>query len=253
MRVHFHAVLALGCTLAKAHVMPATRQSAVVEPYVPYTAACPSGSLIRLAKSLNPDEESYVEQRRTKASQALSIWLGQALEGGAKTDDLPTLALALSGGGPKAGLAAAGSIYGLDGREDSASPVAGLLQSMTYISALSGGTLTLSGMIQNDFAKISTLRRDLYQTSYQNVIAAALSNSAQIVSVSIIWMQAGSEKLKACADKWTLAACRRREQVSCWLSNYHCRHVWQSDRIRFHRWSSARRKQRHVVECHWLE
>jgi lysophospholipase len=110
-------------------------------PYVPTSTSCPT-SLIRTANSsLNADEQAYIAQRLPKATQALSAWLTQALPG-VPIENLPTLALALSGGGTKAGLTTARAIYGLDGRESSNSSVAGLLQSMTYISALSGGSLT---------------------------------------------------------------------------------------------------------------
>jgi lysophospholipase len=111
----------------------------------------------------------------------LTTWLTQALPG-ISTEQLPKLALALSGGGAKAGLTTAGAVYGLDGRESIDSPVAGLLQSMTYISALSGGSLTLSGIMTNDFAQISTLRDQLLDASYENVFAAALANLPEVVS-----------------------------------------------------------------------
>ena len=59
---------------------------------------------------------------------------------GLSVENVPAVALALSGGGTKAGLTTAGAVYGLDGRESSGSSTAGLLQGMTYISALSGGS-----------------------------------------------------------------------------------------------------------------
>lgn len=177
------ALLALlAAASATPHAVPAKRQTAVnaSNPYVPTSTSCPTTSLIRLANSsLNSEEQAYIEQRTPKAGQALSTWLAQALPG-LSPKQLPTLALALSGGGTKAGMLSAGAVYGLDGRENSDSPVAGLLQSMTYMSALSGGSLTLSGIMANNFEKISTLRTLLDQ-SYQNAFSAILANADQVV------------------------------------------------------------------------
>jgi hypothetical protein len=156
-------------------------------PYQPYPVSCPSGDLVRHADSINLEEQAYAQSRYSKASHALRQWLDQAwnLESvpGYGTQ-LPTLALALSGGGPKAGIITAGALYGLDDREDSQSVVAGLLQSMTYISALSGGSLTLSGVIANDFAKVSTLKKLFYDSSYQNLFAGVLAQVSTLVSIT---------------------------------------------------------------------
>ncbi|USW58013.1 Putative lysophospholipase, catalytic domain, Acyl transferase/acyl hydrolase/lysophospholipase [Septoria linicola] len=176
MRTSLPATLALSVGLASSNFLSFKRQQAVTNAYVPTTTSCPTSPLIRSAESLNSEEKDYVSQRSTKASQALSSWLSTALEG-FSTEDVPALALALSGGGTKAGLTTAGAVYGLDGRESSDSPTAGLLQSMTYVSALSGGSLTLSGIMANDFAQVSTLRTDLLDQSYQNAFAAVLSNA----------------------------------------------------------------------------
>lgn len=184
MRSTLPAALALSWTTANALSLPWKRQ-ATTNPYVPTTTSCPTTSLIRPADSLSEDESNYAQQRSSKASEALSTWLSGALDG-FSTDNVPALALALSGGGTKAGLTTAGAVYGLDGRESSDSPVAGLLQSMTYVSALSGGSLTLSGMVANDFAQISTLREELLDQSYQNVLSAVLANGDQVVRLDCI-------------------------------------------------------------------
>lgn len=179
MRTTAPAVLALAA-FASAQL----KRQAAVNDYVPTTISCPRPaegvSLIRSADSLSSDEQTYTDARLSKASEALSAWLTKALPG-VSTEQLPKLALALSGGGTKAGLTTAGAVYGLDGRESSDSSVAGLLQSMTYISALSGGSLTLSGMMANDFEQVSTLRTELLQKSYQNVFASVITNIAAVV------------------------------------------------------------------------
>lgn len=154
-------------------------------PYQPYSVSCPSESLIRRADSLNLEEQIYTQARYGKASHALHVWLEEIWNIPVEHHvQMPTLALALSGGGPKAGLITAGALYGLDSREDTQSNIAGLLQSMTYVSALSGGSLTLSGVIANDFAKLSTLKADFYDQSYQNLFAGVLAQLPTLVSAS---------------------------------------------------------------------
>ncbi|GIZ41914.1 hypothetical protein CKM354_000519900 [Cercospora kikuchii] len=179
MRTDLPAVFALSIASANAFSLPWKRQAGSDNPYVPTSTSCPSSASIRVADSLNPDEESYAQERLTKASQDLSSWLGRTLDG-FSSNRLPKLALALSGGGTKAGLTTAGAVYGLDGRESSDSPVAGLLQGMTYVSALSGGSLTLSGIMSNNFAQVSTLRDELLEESYQNIFSAPLTNADAI-------------------------------------------------------------------------
>lgn len=156
------------------------------ELYAPYQVNCDTATLLRPAALLNDDESCYVTKRKAMADQALAKWLDETL--GSNTSmtahRLPALALALSGGGPKAGLLAAGAIQGLDSRDSSYS-VSGLLQSMTYISGLSGGSITLAGVMGNNFAKVSTLRRTLYDTSYQDLGALALENHINIVSIAL--------------------------------------------------------------------
>ena len=155
-------------------------------PYKPYTVSCSSEDLVRRADAINWEERAYVRERSRKASHALEQWLESAWN--CSTGEhlqLPTLALALSGGGPKAGLITAGALYELDAREDTQSAVGGLLQSMTYVSALSGGSLTLSGIMGNDFAKSSTMKSMLYDFSYQSLFAAAFANLPTLVRMAI--------------------------------------------------------------------
>jgi lysophospholipase len=109
--------------------------------------------------------------------------LDKALSGSTATEGckLPRVALALSGGGPKAGLTTAGVVQALDSR-DTSNGVGGLLQGMTYVSALSGGSLTLSGMMVNNFAKISELKTKLYNINYQNPYQLPIVNADQMTN-----------------------------------------------------------------------
>ncbi|KAF2167127.1 hypothetical protein M409DRAFT_22559 [Zasmidium cellare ATCC 36951] len=153
-------------------------------PYAPYSVQCPTkSSLTRPANCLNHHESAYVLARRKKASHFLDQWLHKTVPEWPLEDcNTPTLALALSGGGTKAGLTNAGVIQNLDGRESGKSSVKDLLQSVTYVSALSGGALTLSGIMANDFAKVSVLKKELYNRSFQNPFGIALNNSKVLLA-----------------------------------------------------------------------
>lgn len=171
------------------HTLPARSTS---EPYAPQLVTCPSEPLSRPARgAISQAEQAYISMRSPQANSALLSWLKSALGSGFGTDNSngwndwgnkqpPRLALALSGGGPKAGLTAAGVVQGLDSR-DSSTGVSGLLQSMTYVSALSGGTFTLTGVMANNFSTISALRKSLWEQSYQNQLVAGVNNSLKIV------------------------------------------------------------------------
>lgn len=85
--------------------------------------------------------------RKALLPAALKTYLGglsSTVYGGnlsaATIADLPTIALSISGGGNRAALYGAGVLAALDGREPGsvAAGTGGLLQSATYISALSG-------------------------------------------------------------------------------------------------------------------
>lgn len=164
--------LLLSCLASTALASPfALQKRSSVEPYAPYTTTCPREPLVRVANSLSNGEKEYIREREPKAAKALHQWLIDTWGCEYIEEwDVPKLAIALSGGGPKAGLTTAGFVYAVDGR-DSKTSVSGLLQSSLYISALSGGTLTLNGVMSNDFAEVSTLKSLLYDTNYQNPVS----------------------------------------------------------------------------------
>lgn len=133
-----------------------------VNPYVPIATSCPSGSLIRNASlGLSTDEASYVKARYPLASQSLQTWLNKTNTGFGTIKSYPKLAIAFSGGGYRAQLTGAGVRQGLDSR-DSSSGVAGLLQSFTYESGLSGGSWLLGSISGNDYPTVSHLQSTLW-------------------------------------------------------------------------------------------
>jgi lysophospholipase len=101
-----------------------------------------------------------VAARKPQVDAALAKWL-QNTDPSFDTSSLPTLALAISGGGFRAHLIGAGITQALDER-DSFSGVAGLWQAMMYQTALSGGSWMLASMVcrlLNPLSSLHTLTR----------------------------------------------------------------------------------------------
>ena len=77
--------------------------------YAPVTAEC-TGTLVRDAtKGQSVPEGEWVQARKKKADKALADWLGKA-NPDFDTSELPTVALAHSGGGYRAFLSGAGLV-----------------------------------------------------------------------------------------------------------------------------------------------
>ena len=132
--------------------------------YVPIRAAkCPapiSTNLRKASAGLSQGESDYVAKRKAKADAALGEWLKKAGKGfdTLNTDKYPTLALATSGGGFRAALTGMGVRKALDGGEkDTNSSLAGLLQAITYESALSGGGWLLGSLVSHNWPTITAL------------------------------------------------------------------------------------------------
>ncbi|ORY72587.1 lysophospholipase catalytic domain-domain-containing protein [Leucosporidium creatinivorum] len=142
--------------------------------YAPSYVACPKDGSAHLRsagtpaegnQALNPAEAAYVAKRQVKASAAFKKWLkhndltSKVYSGNldkVKEDNLPTIALGVSGGGTRAALYGAGVLNALDGRNYTSvqKGTGGLLQATTYISGLSGGSWLLSSFIFNDMPEI---------------------------------------------------------------------------------------------------
>src|SRR5271170_105646 len=88
--------------------------------YAPVNVTCPS-DLIRYGENgLSSQETEYISQRKTKATESLETWLqGIELEGFnvssflTNESNVPTMAIAFSGGGYRAMLNGAGVFQGL--------------------------------------------------------------------------------------------------------------------------------------------
>ncbi|KAK4053035.1 hypothetical protein OIV83_001770 [Microbotryomycetes sp. JL201] len=154
-----------------AGVLLAAAVSAVTASYAPVSGSCPSNTtLLRNAgtpaggnQTLNPQESEYVAARKGQADEALRMWLDRLnisssvfagnLSG---NDTLPTVGIALSGGGNRAALFGAGALAAFDGRNATSASrgLGGLLQSSTYLTGLSGGSWLLTSYVLNDQPQI---------------------------------------------------------------------------------------------------
>lgn len=145
------ALLALALPFASAQ----TSAPPQVSSYAPVNVTCPT-RLLRNAgthpssnQSLNPNEASYVENRRFQlVGQAFQSYLS-AHDTGYDVGQLvpnssywPTVGIAASGGGFRASLVAAGTWNALDGRNASSvqAGTGGILQLASYMAGLSGGS-----------------------------------------------------------------------------------------------------------------
>jgi len=107
--------------LANVFVCLVSLVSAAALSYAPKNTTCPASNLVRYGDNgLSPLESQYISQRRTKAAQSLQSWLEHVnLENFnvsaffANQSNVPTLAIAFSGGGYRAMLNGAGVFQGI--------------------------------------------------------------------------------------------------------------------------------------------
>ncbi|KDE03719.1 hypothetical protein MVLG_05789 [Microbotryum lychnidis-dioicae p1A1 Lamole] len=137
--------------------------------YAPEYVSCPGTNVLRQAgvagpshtgnQILNTDETAYVQARKGQVVSELASWLGDRAStvysgslNASTNATVPTIAIALSGGGDRAALYGAGVLAALDGRNAQSRTVGtgGYLQSSSYISALSGGSWLLTSWALND-------------------------------------------------------------------------------------------------------
>ncbi|KAJ7623772.1 lysophospholipase [Roridomyces roridus] len=133
---------------------------------------CPSGfELVRRGQGISESEARYVSDRRKKVLPAafktylknvqrtgvsLPKYVADILE---SKERLPTVGISTSGGGYRAALFGAGVVNALDGRNSSAveKGTGGLLQTVTHLAALSGGSWFMTSLAQANFPTIQHL------------------------------------------------------------------------------------------------
>ncbi|EJT97346.1 FabD/lysophospholipase-like protein [Dacryopinax primogenitus] len=133
--------------------------------YGPTYHTCPSNvSFLRPATNLNPAESAWVSERKSVVLSSLSSYLSRLdlhdfpLERylsslSHNSAYIPTLSLAISGGAAPATWTGMGVMQALDDRfpPSVAQKTGGLLQSLTYIAGLSGGSFPVISYAVSDF------------------------------------------------------------------------------------------------------
>ncbi|KAJ5947266.1 lysophospholipase 1 [Penicillium verhagenii] len=143
--------------------------------YAPVHVQCPaSRPTIRSASTLSTNETAWLQTRRQKTTSSLKVFFGHVniddfdavsyIENHSG-DELPNIAIGISGGGLVAALNGAGAIKAFDERTEGATAqgqLGGLLQSSTYFSALSGGSWALGSIYVNNFTTVTNLQDNLW-------------------------------------------------------------------------------------------
>ncbi|PWN32623.1 FabD/lysophospholipase-like protein [Meira miltonrushii] len=166
------SILFVSISIIEANVLPVQNARALElldrrspSDYAPKRAQCPSNTLARSSKlGINPDEKAYVSARQPNAQTAFSQWINSLNAGFGNVDSstTPVLSLASSGGGFRAMLTGAGVHQALDSREQNASKLKGLYQSLIYESGLSGGSWLLGSIMGNNWQTITQIKEEVW-------------------------------------------------------------------------------------------
>lgn len=136
----------LPLTLLSAATIVVSQQSS----YAPTVVSCPGSNFTSILRNsttnqtLNPDEIAYITERETITAIAFQTYLAnrtsQVYAGNNVSSLNPKIGLALSGGGMRAALYAAGVLAAFDGRNTTvkSNGLGGILQSTSYASGVSG-------------------------------------------------------------------------------------------------------------------
>ncbi|KAK2051082.1 lysophospholipase catalytic domain-containing protein [Colletotrichum caudatum] len=153
--------------------------------YAPAFVDCPPVKpTIRPASALSPNETAWLTSRRSATVQPMRDFLTRAnipdFDAGAYIDglsssptQLPNIGIAISGGGYRALMNGAGFLAAADSRtpgSTSAGGIGGLLQSATYLSALSGGGWLVGSIFMNNFSSVVNLQQSSTVWQFDNSI-----------------------------------------------------------------------------------
>ncbi|CCM03811.1 uncharacterized protein FIBRA_05960 [Fibroporia radiculosa] len=149
--------------------------SSNITTYSPAYATCPtSGNLVIRRtgtpqadnQTLDPNEVEYIISRQKIVQTSLRSWLGNSMStvysgnfDALSAADMPNVGLSLSGGDLRAALFNVAALHAFDSRNETsvAMGLGGLLQSSTYITALSGGSYISTSLIFNEFPTLTHL------------------------------------------------------------------------------------------------
>ncbi|CEL04962.1 Putative Lysophosphoplipase A [Aspergillus calidoustus] len=141
--------------------------------YAPANVTCPAVKpSIRSARNLSSNETQWVHSRHRQIISPMRDLLGRLNITGfnasaymdivsSNTSNVPNIGIAVSGGGYRAMLNGAGALKAFDSRTSNSTAtghLGGLLQSATYVSALSGGGWLVGSVFLNNFTTIAELQ-----------------------------------------------------------------------------------------------
>lgn len=168
--------------------------------YAPATVDCPSTRpSIRSAGALSNEETQWLQKRRPNTVDPMRDLLVRAnipnFDAGKYIDNhrsnttaLPNIAISFSGGGYRALLNGAGALAAFDSRTPNATSkghLGGLLQSSTYVSALSGGGWMIGSIYANNFTNVQNLIDQNQIWQFQNgLLQGPPTGGIQILSTA---------------------------------------------------------------------
>lgn len=169
------------------------------ENYAPGRVQCPSEAIVRIADGLSISETSYMEQRRQKEIyiHLVDFFERTAIPGfdhkhffrqNNESHHKPTIGIgmAISGGGFRAMLTGAGGLAAMDLRTEGANQpghLGGLLQSMSYISGLSGGAWLVGSLFMNNMPKVSDVvsRKSAWNFEFNPLIGNSVDDQVKAI------------------------------------------------------------------------
>lgn len=181
--------------------------------YAPGNVKCPSKkSLLRKAKSISSDETKWIKERQRKTNQALINYLDNAnltdfdaKEFFEKNTSLSVnIGLAFSGGGYRAMLVGAGQLAALDNRTENADSegLGGILQSSSYISALSGGAWLVGSLAMQEWPSVQDVVMNNPNDLWNLTFTRQLVNQTSILGLSIPLLTANLSEALTHLNHW---------------------------------------------------
>ena len=125
---------------------------------------------VRVGNELCPEERAYREKRKPRVKAAFERLLGRSLDG----KSVPTVAIVSSGGGYRAMLGNIGS--------SSALSKLGIMDTATYIAALSGSTWAVSTWYSTN-ASVETLRDYIQKTIEKDIHISTIGEAKNIINM----------------------------------------------------------------------
>lgn len=170
--------------------------------YAPANVTCPSTrpTIRSAASGLSQSEQDFLDKRRSVTAQAMTDFLTRAnianfdassylSSNGGNTTALPTIAIAMSGGGYRALMNGAGFIAAADNRTSGATGqggIGGLLQATTYVAGLSGAGWLVGSIYSNNFSTVEQLRDSPNIWNFENSVFSGPKSTSGIGVLSTL-------------------------------------------------------------------